>query len=54
MSGRLRITPTVEKLVHAPSTFSLFGLLQKLDKLQYGVNAAARNSVKTPKKSAST
>ena len=50
ISGRLGITPAVEKLVLALSTFFLFGLLLKhLDKLQYGLNAAARNSGKTKK-----
>ena len=50
ISGRLGITPAVEKLVHALSTFFLFGLLLKhLDKLQYGLNAAARNSGKIKK-----
>ena len=51
ISGRLGITLAVEKLVHALSTFFLFGLLLKqLDKLQYGLIAAARNSGKTKKK----
>ena len=50
ISGTLGITPAVEKLVHALSTFFLFGLLLKhLDKLQYGLNAAARNSGKIKK-----
>ena len=55
ISGRLGIAPAVEKRVHALSTFFLFGLLLKqLDKLQYGLNAAARNSGKIKKKSANT